>query len=151
MMGSDNGRKARVDGARTNGENRRRGPIPIWESKLYRERRARTVATKFKRDRLKRVEDGRLFREKRAFVDHLLDVCDRAELALRRRGGDIASDLEQIDDLGFIVSLMDSEMGPGTRRERLEELRDYLEAMVLAIEISKLASTLDRDARNHER
>jgi hypothetical protein len=148
MRGHSRGGGARADGDRTTGEDRRRSPIPIWESKLYRERRARTVATKFKRDRLKRVEDGRLFREKRAFVDHLLDMCDRAELALRRRGGDIASDLEQIDDLGFIVSLMDSEMGPGTRRERLEELRDYLEAMVLAIEISKLASSLDQDVRN---
>ena len=149
-MGDDSGRRGGVNGTRRRKEERRGGPIPIWESKLYRERRARTVATKFKRDRLRRVEDGRLFREKRAFVDHLLGMCDKAELALRRRGGNIAGDLEQIDDLGFIVSLIDSEMGPGTRRERLEELRDYLEAMVLAIEIAKLSNTLDRDAQKAE-
>ena len=150
MMGDDGSRRAKVSGT-CKPKEQRRGPIPIWESKLYRERRARAVARKFQRDRLKRVEDGRLLIEKRAFVDHLLDLCDRAELALRRRGGDIAGDLEQIDDFGFIVSLLDSEMTPGTRRDRLEELRDYLEAMVLAIEVANLASTLDRGAQNGQR
>jgi hypothetical protein len=87
-----------------------------------------------------------LLREKRALADHLLDVCEKAELALRRRGGEIAGDLQQIDDLGFIVSLMDSEMSPGVTRERLEELRDYLEAMVLAIEVARVAGTLDQQA-----
>jgi len=149
-MSEDNGRRASVKGTTSCRERRHGCPIPIWESKLYRERRAIAVAMKFKRNRLRQFGDKRLLQEKRAFVDHLLDVCDKAELALRRRGGDIAGDLEQIDDLGFIVSLMDSEMSPGTRRERLEELRDYLEAMVLAIEIAKLASTLDCEGRDAE-
>jgi hypothetical protein len=117
--------------------------IPISESRLFRERRARGVAKEIKRERLRRFTDQTLLREKRALADHLLDVCEKAELALRRRGGDITADLQQIDDLGFIVSLMDSEMSPGVTRERLEELRDYLEAMVLAIEVARVAGTLD--------
>jgi hypothetical protein len=117
--------------------------IPISESRLFRERRARGVAKEIKRERLRRFTDQTLLREKRALADHLLDVCEKAELALRRRGGDIAADLQQIDDLGFTVSLMDSEMSPGVTRERLEELRDYLEAMVLAIEVARVAGTLE--------
>jgi hypothetical protein len=127
---------------------RTQGPTPIWESKLYRERRAIGVAKELKRERLRRFPDRTLLQEKRALADHLLDLCEKAELALRRRGGDIAADLQQIDDLGFIVSLMDSEMSPGITRERLEELRDYLEAMVLAIEVARVAGALESGARS---
>jgi hypothetical protein len=106
------------------------------------------VAKELKRERLRRFPDRTLLQEKRALADHLLDLCEKAELALRRRGGDIAADLQQIDDLGFIVSLMDSEMSPGITRERLEELRDYLEAMVLAIEVARVAGALESGARS---
>jgi hypothetical protein len=127
------------------GKGRSAGPIPIWESRLYRERRARGLATKIRQGRVKRLEDTTLLREKRRLADHLLHVCEKAQLALQLRGGDIGCDLQQIDDLGVIVSLMDSEMHAGTGRERLEELRDYLEAMVLAIEVARVADTLDHD------
>jgi hypothetical protein len=117
-------------------------PTPIWQSRLYQQRRAQQIASRIAQDRARRVKDGSLFREKRALADHLLRLCEQAELVLRRRGGDIAADLERIDDLGFIVNSLDAEMTPGTSLERLEELRNYLEAMVLAIEVSRVAHTL---------
>lgn len=122
------------------------GPTPIWESRLFRERRARETALKIRQLRLRQAEDEELFREKRALADHVLDVCDMAELALRRSGGEIEADLEQIDNLSFTVTLMDSEMSPGVQRERLEELGGYLEAIVLGMQVAKLAGTLENPA-----
>jgi hypothetical protein len=115
------------------------GPTPIWQSRLYQRRRFEEIATRIAEDRERRVMDGTLFREKRAMADHLIRLCDQAETAVRRRGGDIADDLERIDDLCFIVSTLDAEMRPGTDLDRLEELRSYLEAMVLAIEVARVA------------
>ncbi len=143
---SENAGSERSISSSVQGQARTLRAIPISESRLFRERRARSVAKEIKRERLRRHTDQTLLREKRALADHLLDVCEKAELALRRRGGEIAGDLQQIDDLGFIVSLMDSEMSPGITRERLEELRDYLEAMVLAIEVARVAGILDQRA-----
>jgi hypothetical protein len=83
-----------------------------------------------------------LLKEKRALADHLLRLCEKAARALRRRGGDIGGDLERIQDLEFMVGMLDSEAGPHVELERFEELRSYLEAMVLAIEVARIAGTL---------
>lgn len=122
-------------------------PTPIWHSRLYQRRRIQQIAARLARERLRRVNDGTLLREKRALADHLLTLCARAERALHRRGGDIGDDLERVDDLGFLVSLLDAQMEPGTAFERLEELGNYLEGMVLAIEVARVAGELDARRR----
>jgi len=124
-------------------EARRGGPTPIWESRLYRERRARETAVALRRRRLGRIHDAELLREQRALVDHLLDLCERAELSLRRRGGNIAADLEALENLTFTVSMIDSEMSAEIKRDRLEELRGYIEAMVMVVEVARIASMLE--------
>lgn len=123
------------------------GPIPIWHSRLYQRRRVQQIAARIAEDRLQRMKDGTLLREKRALVDHLFTLCDKAERALRQRGGDISEDLERIDDLGFIVSALNAQMEPGAGLERIEELGNYLEAIVLAIEVARVADALHAEQR----
>ena len=118
----------------------RSGPIPIWQSRLYQQRRAEQVASKIRQERMKRFHDGTLLREKRALANYLFELCGKAESVLRHRGGDIDDDLERIADLHFIVDTMDAER-PGLQAERLEELRDCLEAVVLAIQVARVAAT----------
>ena len=119
--------------------NRSTGPTPIWHSKLYQQRRVYEIASRIRQDRMKRFEDGTYLREKRAFADHLLTLCDKAQRILQRQGGDIADDLERIDDLEFIVGVLDAE-GSNTDLEGMLELRNHLEAMVLAIEVARVAA-----------
>jgi hypothetical protein len=118
------------------------GAVPIWHSRLYLRRRTQEIASRLAHERRRRLADGTFFRETHALADHLLKVCETAELILCRRGGDIAGDLERIADLQFIVSSLDTEIAPGAGPERLEELRNYLEAMVLAIEVSRVADRI---------
>jgi len=123
-------------------EERSSGAVPIWHSKLYLQRRTQEIASRLARERRRRLADGTFFRETRALADHLLKLCETAELVLCRRGGDIAGDLEHIADLQFIVSSLDAEIVPGAGPERLEELRNYLEAMVLAIQVARVTDRL---------
>jgi len=123
-------------------EERSSGAVPIWHSKLYLQRRTQEIASRLARERRRRLADGTFFRETRALADHLLKLCETAELVLCRRGGDIAGDLEHIADLQFIVSSLDAEIAPGAGPERLEELRNYLEAMVLAIQVARVTDRL---------
>jgi hypothetical protein len=119
------------------------GPIPIWRSRMYRQGRAQAIAHRLRVERQRRLANGAAVREKRAFAEHLLDVCERAEETLQRRGGDIVDDLECIQDLQLVVSTLDAEGGTGDP-ERLEEARTYLKAMVLAIEVARVAGDLQR-------
>jgi hypothetical protein len=122
--------------------------VPIWHSRLYQQRRTREIASRLARERRRRLADGTFFRETHALADHLLKLCETAELVLCRQGGDIAGDLEHIADLQFIVSSLDTEIAPGAGPERLEELRNYLEAMVLAIEVARVADRLGLRSRS---
>jgi hypothetical protein len=135
VAGSGGVQRRRSDGAEA-------GPTPIWHSRLYQKRRAQAAAYRLRRKRLQQFSDGSLLKEKRALADHLLRLCEKAERALRRRGGDIAGDLERIQDLEFTVGMLDSEAGPHVELDRFEELRSYLEAMVLAIEVARVAGAL---------
>ncbi len=124
------------------------GAVPIWHSRLYLRRRTQEIASRLAHERWRRLADGTFFRETRALADHLLKLCETAELVLCRRGGDIAGDLERIADLQFIVTSLDAEIAPGAGAERLEELRNYLEAMVLAIEVARVADRIGVRARS---
>ena len=130
------------------GQGRQGGPIPIWHSRRYRERQARNRASGAARYQAGRFDDAALLREKRELADRLFDLCERADGAVRRRGGDISGELDRIAELSFIVSYWDSETpaeaGVVRPLERLGESRDYLAAMLLASEIGGLASVPER-------
>ena len=119
------------------------GPTPIWQSKLYRQRHATAGVSGLTHDRPRRFLEATLLQEKRELADRLFNLCDRAEQAVRERGGDMEDELEWIAELSFIVSYWDSETAPemGVRGpfEHLGESRDYLAAMVLASEVARLA------------
>jgi hypothetical protein len=150
-MKDDRERRTRVKAPRRQGLSKHDGPIPIWQSKLYQVRWARDLVTKIRQNRAERFNDGTLLLENRLLTDRLFDLCGEAERAVRRRGGDVARDLERIDDLSFILTLIDSEMNPGIALERLEELQEWLEAMVLAAEIARLATARDTDPQDRRR
>jgi hypothetical protein len=136
------------------GRGRRRGPIPIWQSRLYRQRRARGGASGLNCERAGRFVEATLLQEKRGFADRLFNLCDKADEAVRQRGGDVADELERIAELSFIVSYWDSETAPeiGVRGpfEHLGESRDYLAAMVLASEVARLAHTPGQGSQSVE-
>jgi hypothetical protein len=111
---------------------------------MYRQGRAQAIAHRLRVERQQRLASGAAIREKRAYAEHLLDLCERAEEALRKRGGDIVDDLECIQDLQLAVSTLDAEGGGSGDPERLEESRMYLKAMVLAIEVARVAGDLQR-------
>jgi len=131
------------------GRGRQSGAIPIWQSKLYQQRRVSAEASRIQGTGSRPLDDATLLREKRALADRLFDLCDRADQAVRRHGGDVEDQLERIAELSFIVSYWDSEtapeMGVWGPFVRLGESRDYLAAMVLACEVTKLAEGLDRE------
>jgi hypothetical protein len=119
-------------------------PIPISDSRLFRQRRESEAGTRASRDRPRRGDDGTLLRQKRALADQLFDLCERASEAARRRGGEVADELERIAELSFLVSYWDSETAPEVDASgpvrRLEESRDFLAAMVLASDVAQLAA-----------
>ncbi len=139
-LGADDGRTPGAVRAVRSGT----GPIPIWHGKLYRHRRAQAVAHRLQAQRRRRLADGTVRREKHAFAEHLLGLCERAEEVLQQRGGDIVEDLECIQDLQLIVSTLDAEGAGNGDPERLEEYRMYLKAMVLAIEVARVAGGLQQ-------
>ena len=128
------------------GRGRQSGATPIWQSKLYQQRRANGSTFRIAGGGPRRFDDATVLREKRQFADRLFDLCDRADQAVRQRGGDVEDQLERIAELSFIVSYWDSETAPEVGVwgpfERLGESRDYLAAMVLACEVTKLADRL---------
>jgi hypothetical protein len=130
-------------------------PTPIWQSRLFSERRAKDDAPTGRRLRRRPVDDA-VLQQKRALADQLFGLCERARHVVRERGGDNAVALERIAELSFIVSYWDSEVTPeGDTAEcadsgRLEESRDSLAAMALATEVARLlageSGTPDQDA-----
>ena len=92
----------------------------------------------------RQFDDVRALQEMHALADHLFDLCVRAHRALRCYGNDIEDDLEQINRLASMVNSMDYEASTAISVGRLEELRDYLEAMVLAIEVARVAAVSER-------
>ncbi len=136
------------------GRGRQRGAIPIWQSRLYRQRRARGAASGLNRERAGRFVEATLLQEKREFADRLFNLCDKADEAVRQRGGDVADELERIAELSFIVSYWDSETAPEISVrgpfEHLGESRDYLAAMVLASEVARLAHTPGQGSQSVE-
>lgn len=123
-------------------EKPRREPTPIWQSKLYQERRERADAIRLARSRMRRSREAELLREKRVLADRLFDLCEAAQRAVHDRGGDPSEALAQIAELSFIVSYWDAETveeeGEGLPAERLDDSRDLLAALVLASEVTKL-------------
>jgi hypothetical protein len=119
-------------------------PIPISDSRLFRQRRESEAATRASRDRPRRDEEAALLQQKRALADQMFDLCERASEAARKRGGEVADDLERIAELSFLVSYWDSETAPeadaGSPVRRLEESRDFLAAMALASDVAQLAA-----------
>jgi hypothetical protein len=136
------------------GRGRQSGPIPIWQGRLYRQRRARGGASGLNREQAGRFVEATLLQEKREFADRLFNLCDKADEVVRQRGGDMADELERIAELSFIVSYWDSETAPevGVRGpfEHLGESRDCLAAMVLACEVARLAHTPGQGSQTFE-
>jgi hypothetical protein len=150
-MKGDRGRRAGVKAPRQQRLSKHDGPIPIWQSKLYQTRWARDIVTKIRRNRVERFNDGTLLLENRALTDRLFDLCEEAERLVRRRRGDVTQDLERIDDLSFILTLLDSEMNPGITLDRLEELQEWLEVMILAVEVARLTTAGNNDPQTSRR
>lgn len=142
-MGDGTGQGTDLEKPLKCGQSRQSDPTPIWQSRLYRQRRARGSASGLTRDRARRFVEVAVMQEKRELADRLFSLCDKADEAIRKRGGDVADELERVAELSFIVSYWDSETAPEVGVwgpfEHVGESRDYLAAMLLASEVARLA------------
>lgn len=123
------------------------GPATIADIRDFQRRRMQGVEARSTARRSRRADDAAVLRQKRALADQLFELCARASEAVRTRGSGTADDLERIAELSLVVSYLDAETEPEAEltraASRLEESRDFLAAMALASDITRLLARDD--------